>query len=217
MKAELIPALLVQTEEDAVMKLMSLGEYKGWIQIDILDGTLYRYSNFHDPSLLALLMPANGIELHLMVSDPLSHLQAWQKTLGTHERKRVIWHIEALVDHKELIAYAKSHGWECGIAIGPLSSTESLRPYLQFVDEILVLGVHPGKSGQSLLPKTLDTVRELKQQSPRSFVIGFDGGVNGKTIPDLLMAGVERLNVASAVFQSEDPERTLRDLERKLV
>lgn len=216
MTLELIPALLVNSEEHALVQVTKLGGYSGWIQIDILDGTLNRFSAFSDPDALSLLLPHNPIELHLMVSDPLSHMKDWKRVLSSTHPKRALWHIEALVDHGELITHCRENDWQCGIAIGPNTKIEALRPFLDRVDEILVLGVHPGQSGQQLIPKTLDTVRALKQYPERRFVIGFDGGINGQNILDLKEAGVERFCLASAIFKAVSPTNTLGHLAQKL-
>lgn len=216
MTLELIPALLVNSEEHALVQVTKLGDYSGWIQIDILDGTLNRFSAFSDPDALGLLLPKNPIELHLMVSDPLLHMKEWQRVLTPTQSKRAIWHIEAMVDHGGLIEYCLNNNWECGLAIGPNTKIEALRPYLDRVNEILVLGVHPGQSGQQLIPKTLDTVRALKLHPDRQFVIGFDGGINGQNILDVKAAGVERFCLASAIFKAVSPTNTIGHLSQKL-
>lgn len=216
MTLELIPALLANSEEHALVQVTKLGDYSGWIQIDVLDGTLNRFSNFADADALSLLLPKNPIELHLMVSEPLMHIKVWEHVLSATIPKRAIWHIEAMVDHGGLIEYCRNNNWQCGLAIGPNTKIEALRPYLDRVDEILVLGVHPGQSGQQLIPKTLDTVRALKQHPDRQFVIGFDGGINGQNILDLKAAGVERFCLASAIFKAVSPTNTINHLSQKL-
>ncbi|MFO0764525.1 MAG: hypothetical protein U0487_00550 [Patescibacteria group bacterium] len=216
MTLELIPALLANSEEHALLQITKLGGYSGWMQIDILDGTLNRFSNFADADALSLLLPHNPIELHLMVSDPLTHIKEWQRVLTPSLPKRAIWHIEAMVDHGALIDYCRTNNWQCGLAIGPNTKLEALRPYFDRIDEVLVLGVHPGQSGQQLIPKTLDTVRALKQLPDRNFTIGFDGGINEQNILDLKTAGVERFCLASAIFKAVSPTNTLDHLSQKL-
>ena len=216
MSCEIIPALLVNSEEHALVQITKLGDYSGWMQIDILDGTLNRFMSFSDANALSLLLPENPIELHLMVANPKEHIEEWQRVLSAKQSRRAIWHIEAMTDHAELIEYCRAHNWQCGIALGPNTKIEAIRPYLDRIDEVLVLGVHPGQSGQTLIPKTLDTVRALKLTPNKTFTIGFDGGINGQNILDLKDAGVERFCLASAIFKAVSPTNTLAHLTQKL-
>lgn len=209
MTHEIIPALLVKSEEQAVTHIMKLGDYSGWIQIDVLDGTLFRQTSFFDPDSLSLLLPGHPIELHLMTAHPKDMIDAWHKSLPTQTPRRALWHIEAPVDHRELITYAKQLGWEVGLAIGPNTSIEQLKPFLTDIQEVLVLGVPPGQSGQPLVAKTVETARQLAELSQTSFVIGFDGGVNSQTINALIDAGVQRFCMASAIFASPEPRKML--------
>jgi len=73
----------------------------------------------------------------------------------------------------------------------------------------LVLGVHPGWSGQALIPSTVDKARELKQRFP-ALSVGFDGGITQERIPELVAAGVDRFCVASAIFDAADPAAMAR-------
>jgi ribulose-phosphate 3-epimerase len=66
--------------------------------------------------------------------------------------------------------------------------------------------VNPGFGGQSLIPYTLDKVRELSQllnQKGLKIDIEVDGGINKDTIEDALDAGANIIVAGSAVFNGD--------------
>lgn len=211
MKRILIPAILVQSEAEAFERLASIGKLT-WIQIDALDGTLYPNTSWFDAKAVARRKPSPDIELHLMVMDPSAILDAWKNVRAL---KRVIWHVEAPIDHEKLIQRCHRMKREAVLAIAPQTPIRALLPYLGAIDGVLVLGVEPGFSGQSLIRSTLKKVRDLKKIAP-SLPIGFDGGVNKTTIDVLKKAGVDRFCVASALWKAKDPEAELIRLTQKI-
>lgn len=59
-----------------------------------------------------------------------------------------------------------------------------LLPYLNKIDQVLVMSVHPGKGGQSFLPESIQKVKEIykiRQEKKLSFQIAMDGGINEET------------------------------------
>ncbi len=211
MKRLLIPAILVQSEAEALERLASAGKLT-WIQIDALDGTLYPNTSWFDAKAVARWKPAPNIELHLMVMDPGAALDKWKRVTAL---KRVIWHIEAPIDHVRLIERCHRMKREAILAIAPQTPIAALLPYLRKVDGVLVLGVEPGFSGQPFIRSTAKKVRDLKKLVPQ-LSIGFDGGVNKKTISILKKAGVDRFCVASALWKAKNPGEEMKKLKEKI-
>ncbi len=210
MKHQAIPALLVASAEEAEQKLRSLGSPR-FVQLDILDQTLVKNRSWADPAFFATRrMPL--LELHLMVADPLSHLKRWQRVPSV---KRVYWHVEAPIDHATVIAYAKRKGWDVGLAINPDTPLTSLVPWLRSIDSVLVMGVTPGWSGQSLAPRAKKTLEDLHTLAPR-LSLAFDGGVTLRNAAGIAKRGAARLCLASALFQTSDPKKTLTRLQTTL-
>lgn len=198
---EIIPAILAQDEETFRARLKTAEAFAPYVQIDILDNTLYPFSSWCDPAVLKTLETKAEIELHLMVSNP----KRWLNELrGLPNLKRVIWHIEAHVDHAELILMCQDLGLQTGLAIAPRTAIDDIEPFAEMVDEILVLGVEPGKSGQELQPETLKKAQAIALSWPQA-AIGFDGGVTPGNIGRLREADVTIFYAASAIFGSADP------------
>lgn len=197
MAPELIPSILCQTEKEVHERLNSITDLVEWVQLDVLDNTLYQNITWADPDVVKTWNLACAIELDLMVADPGKAIEAWKDVSSF---KRAIWHIEAPIDHRALIKEVRLLGKEVGLSLAPDTDIATLEPYLSLVDRILVLGVQPGWSGQTLIAKTIETVHKLTSRTPHP-VIAFDGGISDDTLPVLLEAGVEALCPNSLIFK----------------
>jgi ribulose-phosphate 3-epimerase len=205
---EIIPVILAKDERTVKRRLTLMEPLVRLVQIDVMDGTLVPQTSWFDAEKIAGWKKNLKYELHLMVNDPVDVMNRWLKVRGL---KRVIFHAETPQKLGHLIAAAKRHKLETGIAISPGTPIRKIEPFMKRTDMVLVMGGKPGKSGQRLDRKTLETVRSLRRQYPK-LPIGFDMGVNERTIPDLVRAGVTRLCAASAIFGSRSPSRALAAL-----
>lgn len=208
---EILPTILEPDAEQARTKLRVAETASRWIQWDVLDGTLAPNTSWHDVNAIKKWSIHAKIELDLMVKDPAAVIARWQ---NIHAFRRAIIHIESDVDHSALIHDLKNQGREIGLAISPGTSLMDVTPYLEFLDVIQVMGVHPGKSGQAMLPTTVDTVRALRKMDP-DLTISVDGGVNAQTILPLAKAGATRFCMNSAFYTHAFPRDFLHgQLER---
>jgi ribulose-phosphate 3-epimerase len=209
MKPEVIPAILAKDERTMKRRLTLLEPHVRLVQIDVMDGKFVKNKTWHDAAKIAKWKMNLRYELHLMVNDPIDVMNHWIKVRGL---KRVIFHAETPQKLGHLIDTAKRHKLEVGIAISPGTPIKKISPFMKKINMILVMGGKPGKSGQHLNKKTLETVKTLRKRYPK-LPIGFDIGVNEKTVPDLVRAGVTRLNTASAIFKSRTPLKTIESLQ----
>jgi ribulose-phosphate 3-epimerase len=208
MKPEIIPAILVKTPEDAEARLAIAKKRTRFVQLDVLDHTLVPNRSWHDPKHAARWPTSPSLELHLMVRDPKTVAEAWRHVPAV---KRIIWHVEAPIDHAHLIAWAKKQGWQAGLAQNPDTPTAALVPFLRLVDTVLVMGVTPGWSGQPFQPAAYRHLEELHKLAPK-LPLGVDGGVTARNIPALRRRGATRLCLASAIFSKADPSSALQRL-----
>jgi len=195
-KPLLIPTILSSTQHEALRDLELVDGTFPWIQIDVLDGTFAPNKSWYDAKIFQKQPFTSSIELDLMVQDPLKVIQQW---LPVTNFKRAIWHIEAPVDHKKLIAFCRKHKREVGLSLAPSTDPRAILPYKDLIDEVMLLGVKPGWSGQTLLPTTIKKISVLKKIAPK-LIIGFDGGVNEKNLSSLIKQGVKRLYAHHLIF-----------------
>lgn len=174
-----------------------------WVQLDIMDGKFVPNATWSDPSDLSELNTKLNLEVHLMTQDPWSTILNW---LCRQNVKRILVHKESAADSKQmdkLINAVKQAGIEFGIALNPDTPAESIKNYLPILDEILLMAVEPGFSGQEFQNKVLDKIQILRQWNSK-IPISIDGGVNLKTAPLAIKAGANRLCAASFLWNHGD-------------
>lgn len=194
---EIIPSMLVESEDAFKKQINAVKELVDMVQIDLADGkfvenTTWTYLN---PDLAQQYLGDIDFELHLMVAHPAETLKHW---LGNQKLKRVLVHIESN-DAEKALSEAKSQGKQVGVVLNPDTEIEKVKPYLDKIDYVMLMGVHPGFQGQKFIDKTLERIKQVKQLDA-NMPISIDGAVNKKTIKSIVNAGADILCPGSAVF-----------------
>lgn len=210
---QLIPAILAPDEKTFRERLMLVEHDFPIIQIDVMDGVFVPNQSWFDTETVASIKTPTSFELHLMVTDPARYIE---QTRAISNITRLIWHIEAAVNHSELIDRCHAQGKQAGLAISPTTPIDRLNAYADTLDEILVMGAEPGFSGQTLQPQTIERAREIHTRWPL-IPVGFDINVNYETIPVLKQAGVSRFCAASAIFDQIQPQASAQELQELCV
>lgn len=151
--------------------------------------------------------------VHLMVQDPLLYL----KTFSMRQESIATFHIETNVDHVGVIKYIKEKKWRASIAISPKTPVAAFFNLAMQIDQVLLMSVEPGASGQPFLSGTFSKIEELihfRNENGLTFRIGIDGGVNRSNIESLARMGVDDFALSSALFGSNDPKAALHDLKQ---
>jgi ribulose-phosphate 3-epimerase len=94
---------------------------------------------------------------------------------------------------------------------------ESILKYLPELSMILVMTVEPGFGGQSMLPETLDKVRELRSHIDRvnpECELEVDGGIYPENVHLTVEAGANVIVAGSAVFSKGDIVEAARTFKR---
>jgi ribulose-phosphate 3-epimerase len=120
---------------------------------------------------------------------------------------RCIVHIE-LGDPRPLFDELRSRDVGVGLVLNPPTPVDTVMPYLDQVDLLLVMSVNPGWGGQAFIPVVLDKVAVARKEiDARGLAceIEIDGGINVDTAADAAAAGVDILVAGSAVFRADDP------------
>jgi ribulose-phosphate 3-epimerase len=199
----IIPAILVKDADTLRARLALVEGLVDTVQLDCMDGHFVENRTWYESSPIDASL---SIELHLMVSDPLAVIENWKRS---EHIIRAIWHVEIPTDHEKIITRCRELGWECGLALSPETPIDRLSALANEVDEILVLGVTPGWSGQKLIQSTLEKADQIKERWP-DIMVGFDGGVTQENLSEVQSHTIDRLNIASAIFEAADPRETLR-------
>ena len=104
-----------------------------------------------------------------------------------------------------------------GMTINPETSPERLFPHLDDLDDVMVMSVHPGWSGQEFIPEALPKLAAVRAEIERRGLktdLEIDGGVNLENAKRCVDAGATVLVVASAIFRAPDIRAAARELAR---
>jgi ribulose-phosphate 3-epimerase len=171
------------------------------IHLDVMDGHFVESLTI-GPVVVQAVRPLATIpyHTHLMVSQPLRHARAFADA-GSD---LIVAHVEADDDPSEVIAAIHGYGRAAGLALNPETPADAVLPYLDDIDLLLVMTVHPGRGGQAFIPEVLPKMAELRAEIDRrglSLPIGVDGGVNLETIGPAQAAGGEVLVAGWALYR----------------
>jgi ribulose-phosphate 3-epimerase len=171
------------------------------IHLDVMDGHFVESLTI-GPVVVQAVRPLATIpyHTHLMVSQPLRHARAFADA-GSD---LIVAHVEAEDDPSEMIAAIHGYGRGAGLALNPETPADAVLPYLDDIDLLLVMTVHPGRGGQAFIPEVLPKIAELRAEIDRrglSLPIGVDGGVNLETIGPAHAAGGEVLVAGWALYR----------------
>jgi len=150
------------------------------------------------------------LDCHLMVDNPERHFAQVARAGGDS----VTFHVEATDDPARTAALARSHGLAVGIACNPETSVEAAASAAAAADAevVLCMGIHPGYSGQALLPETLERAAQLRRLLPDRVFVQVDGGVKRDNVAAVRAAGVALIVAGSAVFHAERPGAAYAEL-----
>ena len=139
------------------------------------------------------------LDVHLMVNNPDNYFE----TLKRLNTEYVTIHYEILKD-EELLNKIKDYGFKVGLSLNPQTSIESIYPYLNKIDLVLIMSVEPGLGGQPFLFNSLDKIKALKEELERQqlyVLLSIDGGINiinyqeiSKYKPDLVVLGTSLID-----------------------
>ena len=184
-----------------------------WLHIDIMDGMFVPSISFGMPVLASINDATEQfMDAHLMVQEPIRYVEAFQKAGADY----VTVHLEACEDVKTTLDKIHACGMKAGLAVNPETDVKELVPYLEDVEMILIMSVHPGFGGQKFIPESLDKVREVRAMLNEKNLetdIQVDGGIYVENVREVLDAGANVIVAGSAVFRGDAGENTAKFME----
>ena len=182
------------------------------LHLDIMDGHFVPNLTL-GPQMVKSLRPHTQLpfETHLMITDP----EKFSTPFIDAGSNLILFHIETVSRPEKLLKEIKTNGVGAGLVLNPPTPTETLLPYLDLIDQVLVMSVNPGFGGQEFIPGALDKIATLDAERRKRglcFEIEVDGGVNPKTGALCREAGVDILVVGTYLFQAKDIKKAVRSL-----
>lgn len=177
-----------------------------WLHVDVMDGLFVPSISFGMP-VIESIRPATGLffDVHLMVKEPIRYIDEF-KRVGAD---LITIHAEACEDIGATIEKIKANGCKVGLSISPDTGVSVLEPWVDKVDMILLMSVHPGFGGQKFIPETMDKIRAVRsminEKNP-SCDLEVDGGIHLGNVKEVMEAGVNVVVAGTAVFRGNITE-----------
>lgn len=180
------------------------------VQLDVGDGEFIKTDTMHDPDMIPYLQTGLDFEIHLMVKKPEDVLYRW---LIHDNVKRIYVHVEAANDLDKLIHEMRNASKDVGVSLNmesPVSAIEHVLREHQ-IDNVLLMGVTPGKQGQKHNPDILKKLMYLKKHYP-DVKTGVDGGMNPITAIPYVEHGADIIVAGSYIVKSDNPVKAFKEL-----
>lgn len=172
-----------------------------WIHCDVMDGHFVPNITFGPDTIRGIRQATRKpLDVHLMIERPERYVERFIEAGADH----VIVHVEHEAKHDVswTLQLIRGHSRKAGLAINPGTPAERALPFLEEVDELLVMTVNPGFGGQAFLPEVLPKIELLRQRAP-DLPIVVDGGINPETGRQCAEAGANVFVAGNSLFRHQ--------------
>ena len=189
------------------------------IHVDVMDGRFVPPITFGAPLVAALRRVTRlPLDIHLMIEEPERHVHDFIDAGGDI----INVHVEACRHLHRVASEVRRRGARAGVCLNPATPTAAVEEGLAYVDQVMVMAVNPGWSGQPFIEGVLPKVRRLRRlidEMRLAVEIEVDGGISPETAPLAISAGACVLVAASSVFNerasvTENMERLKESIAR---
>jgi len=182
------------------------------IHVDVMDGHFVPNITIGPPVVASIKRVATvPLDVHLMIADPDRYLEAFASAGAS----MISVHVEVLPHLHRTVQAIKALGVKAGVVLNPSTPVAVLEDMAGDVDFVLVMSVNPGFGGQRFIPRSETKIREARALLDRArnpAPVEVDGGIDLRTVGDVVAAGAEIIVAGSALFHSPDPEQATRNL-----
>ena len=185
-----------------------------WIHCDIMDGHFVDNISF-GPAIVDLVRKQTNLPLdvHLMIEHPDHYVprfvEAGANSITVHVEP------EAKHDVARTLRQIRENGCRAGLSLNPATPFELVEPFLDKIDILLVMTVHPGFGGQSFRAEQMEKVKGASQWNKSredKIDIEVDGGINAETALLSIHNGANVLVAGTSIFRTKDYAEAIREL-----
>jgi ribulose-phosphate 3-epimerase len=185
-----------------------------WIHCDIMDGHFVDNISF-GPMVVEVVRKQTKLPLdvHLMIENADHYVPRFVKA-GANS---ITVHVESESRHDvpKTLQQIRDSGCRVGLTLNPATPFSELEPFLDKIDMLLVMTVHPGFGGQPFRADQMEKVKravEWNQSRARKIDIEVDGGINPETARISIENGANVLVAGTSIFHSNDYAQAIRAL-----
>lgn len=185
-----------------------------WAHIDVMDGMFVPSLTIGMPVVKSLRKASDlFFDVHLMINEPKRYVEEFCDAGAD----MVTFHLEAEEDIPGTIDLIHAKNVQAGITIKPGTDVETIRPFLDTVEMVLIMTVEPGFGGQSYIDACTDKIvatRKMIDETGRDIRLEVDGGVKLDNLHVVLEAGADTIVAGSAIYGGDVAANTRAFLER---
>tara|TARA_B100000749_G_scaffold179258_1_gene138470 strand:- start:90 stop:749 length:660 start_codon:yes stop_codon:yes gene_type:complete len=174
------------------------------IHVDVMDGHFVPNLTMGPPVIKALRKYTKlPFDVHLMISPVHKYI----KDYADAGADIITIHPETTDNLEDSIQHIKKLNKKIGISLNPGTQVEVIKKFLEKIDLVLIMSVHPGFGGQKFIPEVLVKIKELKKikdQQNLNFDIEVDGGINFDNSKLVIDAGANILVSGTTIFKNNN-------------
>ena len=174
------------------------------IHVDVMDGHFVPNLTIGPPVIKSLRNHTKLIfDVHLMISPVHKYIQ----NFADAGADIITFHPEATEDINETINLIKKNKIKVGISLNPNTPIDIIEDYLNKIDLVLIMSVHPGFGGQKFMPEVIEKIKKLSDKKIKqnlNFDIEVDGGINFDNSKLVKDAGANILVSGTTIFKGNN-------------
>jgi transketolase len=191
-----------------------------YIHLDVMDGQFVPNKTFEFNKIKELRsLTVIPFDTHLMINEPQKYLQnyidAGSDIITVHAE------VTDASSFGEIHDTLKQNQIGVGFAINPDTELpEWFTPFIASIDQLIVMSVVPGKSGQKYIESTHEKMSRLNvilNENNFSGYIEADGGVSLQNIGSIFNDGARAFVGGGAIIGQEDVRAAIRDFRNEIL
>src|SRR5438105_2155036 len=197
---------------DEVHKVEDAGA--DWIHCDIMDGHFVDNISF-GPAIVGSVRKHTNLPLdvHLMIE----HADHYVPRFVEAGANSITVHVESEAEHDvgKTLQQIRDARCRVGLTLNPDTDFKLVEPFLDKIDLLLIMTVHPGFGGQKFRDDQMAKVKhgvDWNKSQERKIDIEVDGGINPETAQVSIQNGANVLVAGTSIFKTNDYAKAIRDL-----
>ena len=174
------------------------------IHVDVMDGHFVPNLTIGPPVIKSLRKHTNLIfDVHLMISPVHKYIESFSNAGADI----ITFHPEATESMSDTISLIKKLKKKVGVSLNPQTPIDLVKDFLDKIDLVLVMSVHPGFGGQKFMPEVLDKIEDLsklRKEKKLDFDIEVHGGIDFDNSKLVKKAGANILVSGTTIFKNNN-------------